>query len=57
MRHPVKNAALVLAASLSLPAPWHVDEKEISRLSARPASTNEALPIEPGMITGWPTSR
>jgi hypothetical protein len=39
---------------MTLPAPWQDDPNERVMLSAVPTKTHEAVPIEPGMITGCP---
>ena len=39
------------------PAPWQHEPKELAMLFSVPTSTHEAVPIEPGTNTGWPSDR
>ena len=48
---------LALVRDMARPAPWHVEEKDFSTASVVPTSTYDALPMLPGMITGWPILR
>ena len=53
MRRPA--ASLTAAVRLIIrPAPWQVVPNECSMLPACPARTQLAVPMLPGMITGWP---
>ena len=53
----IRRPAASLTAAVRLiirPAPWQVVPNEHSMLPAWPAKTQLAVPMLPGMITGWP---
>ena len=53
----IRRPAASLTAAVRLiirPAPWQVVPNDCSMLPGCPARTQLAVPMLPGMITGWP---
>src|SRR6059058_4913865 len=42
---------------MTRPAPWHVVPKVSCMAPSAPTSTQDAVPIDPGISTGWPKAR
>jgi hypothetical protein len=48
---------LALVRDIARPAPWHVEPNERAAEVSSPTSTYDAVPMLPGITTGWPMLR